>query len=222
MRTTALVPLRSGSKGIPGKNTRIFHGRPLFSWAVVVGHEVCDETWVTTDDPSLEHLVRLYGGRIILRPEELATDETPMFPVVLHALETLPRKPDAIVLLQPTSPWRTSVQVQMAVALLETSGADSVVSVVEIPQHLSPDRACMMRGDRLQLPAREVTRRQDARPAYVRDGTVYAIKRETVEQGSLYGKDCRGLIIPRSQSVTLDTEADWAHAVSSHVGRAAL
>jgi CMP-N,N'-diacetyllegionaminic acid synthase len=224
VKTAALVPVRSGSKGIIGKNTRLFAGRPLFSWAVCIGRDTCDSVYVSSDDITLAEISHMYGAAFIPRPAELATDMTPMLPVVQHALSeirALGTTPDVIVLLQPTSPWRTERHVRMALRKLEESGADSVVSVVEIPAHYLPDFAFLIEDGNLRpfTQGRQVTRRQDTRKAYSRDGTVYAIRRKAIEGGSLYGKECLPLVIPTHESVNLDTEADWAHAVAATTGK---
>lgn len=133
-----------------------------------------------------------------------------MLPVVQHAAREIGGF-DVLVLLQPTQPFRTDAQVKAALKLLEETGADSVVSVVEIPAHYSPDFAMIEEHGRMLLP--RATRRQDCRKAYYRDGTVYAIRREAIEEGLLYGHDCRPLIIPLGESVNLDTMDDWDEAV---------
>jgi CMP-N-acetylneuraminic acid synthetase len=157
----------------------------------------------------------------IIRPTELATDETPMLAVVRHAVEAMcPHQLDTVVLLQPTQPFRRPEHIHAALKMLEETGADSVVSVVEIPAHYSPEYALGIDEGQLWPTHPDIyclddaRRRQDAEKAYSRDGTVYAIRRETIEAGSLYGKDCRALIIPRNESVNLDTEEDWALAES--------
>lgn len=216
LTTLALVPARSGSKGIPGKNTRMFGDRPLLAWAIVVGRMTCSRTCVSTDDPAIGVLGAQYGAEVIVRSAELATDEAPMVGVVRHALEALRGPvPDVVVLLQPTQPFRTPLHVRAALALLESSGADSVASVVAVPAHQSPEYAMSITDGWLLpfLPEGEfVTRRQDARPAWYRDGTVYAVRPETIIAGTLYGRHCRALVIPSRESVTLDTEDDWMEA----------
>jgi len=100
--------------------------------------------------------------------------------------------------------------------MLRHTGADSVVTVVEVPRHLSPDYVMRIDDGRLKtfLPDGErVTRRQDARPAYSRDGTVYAFRRSTIEKScGIYGEDCRPLIIDPSDSLSIDSPADWDEA----------
>lgn len=217
MRTLALVPCRAGSKGIPGKNTRQFAGMPLFGLAVDIGLDTCNEVLVTTDDEAVLGLSKAYGARTILRPSELAQDDTPMLAVVKHAVATLPKDIEVIVLLQPTQPLRRRSHVNSALAVLEQTGADSVVSVVQIPAHYSPDYVWDIEDGRLwpwdTKGSREYPlRRQDARPAYSREGTVYAMKRGTIEAGSLYGSHCVPLVIPPNESCNLDTEEDWQRA----------
>ena len=151
-----------------------------------------------------------------------------MVDVVKDVLERVPGPPEQIiVLLQPTQPLRTPAHILRAIWLLEESGADSVVSVVELPRSHSPDWAYAIRPNGqlerwlewygwldqwlAHVPPMP-TRRQDLKPAYVRDGTVYAFWRETLASGSLYGQNCRALVIPPEDTCPLDTMADWAEA----------
>lgn len=227
MKVMALIPARGGSKGIPGKNIRPFAGSSLLARAVDVGREVSNIVLVSTDSLAIGNAALVAGAGYILRPDELATDEAPMLGVVQHALahSLVGAVVDVVVLLQPTQPLRTADHVYAALMLLQETGADSVVSVVEIPAHYSPDYACALAGDRLTSWEQQVEpplrsfrlldaakRRQDARPAFSRDGTVYAIRRETIEAGSLYGADCRAIVIPAHESVNIDTEDDWRRA----------
>lgn len=213
MRTLALIPARAGSKGIPHKNTRILCGKPLWAWAYAIGNETCDQAWISTNDPGLG-----FGmTKRLARPPQLAQDDTPMLPVVQHALDRL--KADVVVLLQPTQPLRTAEHVRAALRMLEETKADSVVSVVEIPAHLSPDyvlrlSVCGKLWTWLDAEHCDASpkRRQDVTPAFYRDGTVYAIRREVIEFGSFYGEDCRALRIPANESCTIDTPEDWDRA----------
>jgi CMP-N,N'-diacetyllegionaminic acid synthase len=218
----ALIPARAGSKGVPGKNTRLLAGRPLLAYAVDAARRsgLVDRVLVSTDSEEIAAVARSSGAEVpFLRPSDLAGDASPMLPVVQHAVAALEGSgwiPEIVLLLQPTSPFRTPEHVRAAVALLRESGADAVVSVTEVPRHLSPDYVMRVEQGRLMpfLPqGAAIARRQDARVAYVRDGTVYAFWRRTLaEQGSIYGRDCRPLVLPASESITIDTLADWAEA----------
>lgn len=221
-RVLALVPARGGSKGIPDKNLRLLGGRTLLDYVAraAAASEVIDRIVLSTDSERIAHEGRRVGLEVpFMRPPALAEDETPMLPVIEHAVDVLTRQgwePEMVVLLQPTSPLRTPAHIRASVHELRTSGADSVVTVVELPRHLSPDYVMRIDSGRLvpflQEGAR-VTRRQDARPAFVRDGTVYAFWAKTLEKTrSIYGDRCRPLIVPAEDSITIDSPVDWQEA----------
>jgi CMP-N,N'-diacetyllegionaminic acid synthase len=224
----ALIPARSGSKGIPGKNLRQLGGRALIEQAWECAEAAgCDWIEISTDYTTRELWdagIRIDGLTISQRPAALCGDEVPMFDVVNHWAQSFKgtRFDDpktVIVLLQPTQPFRTPAHVQAAIRLLRETQADSVVSVVELPRTHSPEfvvRKYEVFGERgwriapecgwRSLPAC----RQDVEPAYIRDGTVYAFPVKTLRSGTIYGQDARPLIIPPEESCELDTEADWA------------
>jgi CMP-N,N'-diacetyllegionaminic acid synthase len=218
----SLVPARGGSKGLPGKNIRPLHGKSLLGYAAEAarGSRVVDRMVLSTDSEEIAAAGRAVGLETpFMRPATLAQDDTAMLPVVAHAVDALAAEgwvAEIIVLLQPTSPLRSAAHIRRSVALLRETGADSVVSVLKLPRHLSPDYVMSVEAGRLVafLPEGErITRRQDARQAYVRDGTVYTFWRRTLaEKGSLYGDDCRPMIVPPHESVTIDGPEDWAEA----------
>jgi CMP-N-acetylneuraminic acid synthetase len=224
-----LVPARGGSKGVPGKNTRLLAGHPLLEYTAraAVASGVLDRVVLSTDSDEIAACGRSVGLEVpFMRPGALAADDTPMLPVVEHALGELARepwRPEFVVLLQPTSPLRTPAHIRAAVELLRTTGADSVVTIVAVPQHLSPDYVMRLDDGRLRpfLPdGLRVTRRQDARPAYTRDGTVYAFRSDTLRRfGTIYGDDCRPLLLDAAESLSIDTAADWAAAERALAGR---
>jgi CMP-N-acetylneuraminic acid synthetase len=223
-----LVPARAGSKDVPGKNTRLLAGRPLLEYTARAAREsgVLHRVVLSTDSEEIAECGRRVGLDVpFMRPAALAQDDTPMQPVVEHALDELRRQgwePEIIVLLQPTSPLRTPAHIRAAVERLHRTAADSVVSVVAVPQHLSPDYVMRVEDGRLRpfLPQSvRVTRRQDARPAYVRDGTVYAFRTASLRRfGSIYGDDCRPLVLDAGESLSIDTAADWAAAERALAG----
>ena len=217
-----LVPARGGSKGVPGKNVRPLAGHTLLEYTARAAREsgVLDRVILSTDAPEIADAGRRAGLEVpFMRPASLAADDTPMLPVIEHALAETAKHgwvPSIIVLLQPTSPLRRPDHIRDAVNLLRETNADSVVTVVEIPRHLSPDYVMRIDGGRLKpfLPGgQRITRRQDARPAYSRDGTVYAFRRSTLERwGGIYGDDCRPLLIDVRESLSIDTQDDWEQA----------
>jgi len=224
-----IVPARGGSKGVPGKNVRPLAGHTLLEYTARAAREsgVLDRVILSTDAPAIADAGRLAGLEVpFMRPAALAADDTPMLPVVQHALDALARggwSPDIVVLLQPTSPLRQAAHIRDAVTTLRETKSDSVVTVVEVPRHLSPDYVMRIDEGRLQpfLPeGARLTRRQDARRAYSRDGTVYAFWRATIEKhGGIYGDDCRPLLIEPHESLSIDSPADWDAAERLLAGR---
>jgi CMP-N-acetylneuraminic acid synthetase len=219
----ALVPARGGSKGVPRKNVaEITPGRTLLHYVAeaVERTERIDRVVLSTDDEEIARVGRQAGLEVpFLRPRELAADDTPMLPVLRHAIDQVMAggwTPEYVVLLQPTSPCRRWQHIDEALSLLAAKGVDSVVTVVEVPKHLSPDYVMKIEEGTLRpflSDGLRVTRRQDVRPAYYRDGTVYAFRRDTLDRfGNMYGDRCLPLVIDARESLSIDSPEDWAEA----------
>ena len=221
-RVLAIVPARGGSKGVPGKNVRKLAGRTLLDYTALAARDsgVIDRIVLSTDSDDIADAGTRAGLEVpFMRPSSLAQDDTPMLAVIQHSLETLAADgwtTDVVVLLQPTSPLRRPSHVRDAVTKLHETKADSVVTVVELPRHLSPDYVMRIEDGVLRpflAEGARVTRRQDARPAYSRDGTVYACWRTTLEKwGNIYGEQCQPLILNAADSLSIDSPEDWAEA----------
>lgn len=136
MKPLVIIPARGGSKGVPGKNIKKLGGKPLIYYTIEAAREVFNdqEIIVTTDDEKIKKTAERTGLHVpFLRPEELATDEVGTYDVLLHALkfvESTGYFPDTMILLQPTSPFRTSQHIREALALYNPQ-LDMVVSVKE-------------------------------------------------------------------------------------------
>jgi CMP-N,N'-diacetyllegionaminic acid synthase len=220
MQTLGVIPARGGSKGIPRKNLRVVAGRPLLAYTADAarGSRRLTRSVVSTDDPAVADAARSLGLEVpFMRPADLALDTTPMLPVLQHAARVMGEAgftAEAIVLLQPTSPLRRAEHIDRAVALLEETGADSVVTVIEVPHQFNPVSVMRLDGPRLApyLDGPIVTRRQDKPRVYARNGpAVLAVRAAVLERGSLYGDDCRPLVMDAAESVDLDSPADLEH-----------
>lgn len=136
MRTLCVIPARGGSKGVPRKNLRPVAGRPLIAWTVeqALAARPAMDVLVSTDDEEIAEVARAAGALVPwLRPAHLAQDTTPTEPVVRHAIEAAraaDAAPDAVMLLQATSPVRLPGTVSRAMTQLEATGVDSLVGVV--------------------------------------------------------------------------------------------
>lgn len=230
MRVLGLVPARGGSKGIPRKNVRLLGGRPLLAYtadaALAAGS--LERVIVSTEDAEIAEVARRCGLEVpFLRPDELARDETPMLPVVRHALGVLEAagdRFDAVCLLQPTNPFRRPEDIDGCVALLRETGGDAVVSVRAVPPEHNPYWVYLRNGDGLLRPSvgtgDPIPRRQDLPAAFHRDGSVYVTRRDVVIQGeSLYGDRLFGYECRDQAAVNLDEPEDWERAERLLVGR---
>lgn len=222
MRVLGVVTARGGSKGIPRKNVRILGGKPLIAWTAAAARDSrLARTILTTDDAEIADAGRIAGLDVpFMRPAELATDAAPTLPVLLHAvraLEDAGDRYDAICLLQPTNPLRTAATIDACLALLESSGADSVITVLPVPAEHNPHWVYFAGPDgRLRLATGEaapIPRRQELPPAFHREGSVYVVRRDVlVDHRSLYGQHTLGFAVDPARSVNLDTEDDWRRA----------
>jgi CMP-N-acetylneuraminic acid synthetase len=168
---------------------------------------------VSTDDTKIAAVAQTWGAETHLRPPQLAHDDTPAFPVVVHLLGQLDSEGeqfDSVVYLQPTSPLRTARHIDEAIKLLDQSGADSVVSVYQVEDH-HPARMYRLKEDRLEAYDQESAelRRQRLPAVYHRNGAIYACRREVLEtQRTLTGSDLCPYIMPRESSINIDDELD--------------
>jgi len=172
---------------------------------------------VSTDDQDIAAAARTFGADVpFLRPSHLAGDDTPMLDVLVDLVASLERseayRPDILVVLQPTSPFRRAEHIDAAIDLLTSSGADSVVTVVPIPHQFTPSSLMQLQGDRL-VPWTEgpaPLRRQDKAILFARNGpAVVAVRTEVVTGAkTLYGADTRGLVMSREDSFDIDDTFD--------------
>jgi CMP-N-acetylneuraminic acid synthetase len=181
----------------------------------VRGSRLLTRAIVSTDDGAIADVARAVGLEVpFVRPATLAADDTPMLPVLQHAAAEMAGRgfdAEAIVLLQPTSPLRRAAHVDAALRLLAESGADAVVSVVDVPHQFNPMSVMRLDGDRLKpfLDGPTLTRRQDKPRVLARNGpAVLAVRRRALDGGSLYGEDCRPLLMAPEESIDIDSAAD--------------
>lgn len=210
-----ITPARGGSVGVPRKNIRPIAGRPLIAYTIeaAMASQRLSCFVVTTDDVEIADVSRQWHCPVLMRPPELAADNTPMVPVVEHVLTTL--RPthgefDFVVLLQPTTPLRTADDIDKAVELLEESGADSVISVYQVADHHPARMYRLVEGRLIPYEAEPPgSLRQELPPVYHRNGAIYACRYTLiVEQHTLMGPDCRPYVMPRSRSLNIDDEFD--------------
>ncbi|KQQ05642.1 MULTISPECIES: acylneuraminate cytidylyltransferase family protein [unclassified Rathayibacter] len=192
MSILCVIPVRGGSKGLPRKNARLVAGKPLVVWSIEQALAAGLDVLVSTDDLELAAIAEGAGADVpFLRPAELARDETATEPVVLHAIAhrtALGRRPEAVMLLQATSPIRLPGTLDRAVEQFESTGVDSLVGVVaQTPFLWRSDGDPGSSAEQSALPQYDVSarpRRQDLEPAeffYRETGSMYLTRTEVYE-----------------------------------------
>ena len=224
MSLLALIPARGGSKGIPGKNIRLLAGIPLIAHTIKAAQQVraIKRIVVSTDDAEIAQVSKHWGAEIpFMRPAELARDDTPGIAPALHALEQIPETSE-ILLLQPTSPLRSSQDIEGIISFKNQKKCQSTVSVSISPKH--PQWMFRLSQDGSLQPLMATTaagRRQDLDSAYVLNGSMYLCDRDWLQnQGSFVGPSTLGYSIPPERSVDIDTPLDWllAETLLQHSG----
>jgi CMP-N-acetylneuraminic acid synthetase len=223
MRVLGIIPARGGSKGVPRKNIRLLCGKPLVAYTIESSLQAkrLARTILSTEDNEIAEVGRAHGADVpFLRPVELAQDDTSSFDVVLHTVNELELQCDvydAVCLLQPTNPLRRAADIDICIGLLESSGADSVISVLPVPDPYNP-KWVYWRNDQGELSlstgeSSPVSRRQDLPPAFHRDGSIYVTRRSVLDDHEdLYGTRVHGYELNAEHCVNIDTVEDWASA----------
>ena len=219
LRVLGIVTARGGSKGIPRKNTTLVAGKPLLAYTAeaALAARSLARVVLSTDDEEIALVGRDYGLEVpFLRPAELARDDTPSLPVVqdvVRRLEAAGDRFDAVFTLQPTNPLRQAADIDGAIALLERTGADSVISFVDVGErHPARMKFIDDQGRVVDPPFAETfegQRRQDLPKLYLRDGSVYVTRRDVLmNDNSFKGRDCRAWLMPIERSCNVDTPFD--------------
>lgn len=224
MRILALVTARGGSKRLPGKNMRLLGGKPLVVWSIDVAKGIPEirDILVSTDDPAIADVSRTAGALVPwLRPAELASDTATSADACLHALDWYERENgriDGLLLLQPTSPFRSRDTVLRGIELYRTHQHRPVVGVSPAASH--PMWCFRVEGDTLQpFVGGEGLRlrSQDLPPAYVVNGAFYLIAPGDLRRlESFYSNETVPLVIEApEENIDIDTEWDWKMAEAS-------
>ena len=221
-RILGLIPARGGSKGLPRKNILPFCGKPLVLWPVEAAQKssFVDRILVSTDDPEIAGVVASSGIEVpFLRPSQLATDTASSADVITHTLTWLEHRKelyDFIILLEPTSPFTESEDIDEALKLLSENGrcADSIVSISRV-QSTHPEFDVVLGDSGLIKPySRDhfgvPKRRQEIEPIYFLDGSLYASDVKTFKAKKTFCHDrTLGYIVPKWRAIEIDDQIDW-------------
>lgn len=222
-KVVVIIPARGGSKRLPGKNIRPLNGMPLIGYSITAAHQArsVQRVIVTTDSAEIASVAKKFGAEIpFMRPKKLASDTAKTIDVLLHAvhfLEKTDERPDIIVLLQPTSPFSQSLDIERAIKTLQTTKTNCCVSMCLVSERpewmftIRKNRAQPFMGSRgLQL------RSQDLPELYTLNGAIYVIRTNFLMRRKkiIDPKSLSSIIMPRERSIDIDTKQDFMMAQS--------
>ena len=214
---------RGGSKGIPGKNIKDLAGHPLLAYTICEARrsKYINRIIVSSDDDEIREVAVRYGAEApFRRPEELSTDTAKPVECNLHATKWAEEdggiKYDYVVELLCTNPFKTVEDIDSAIEMQIETNADSVIAVMPLEDH-HPIRIKKIVDGKIRdfcLPEIPESRRQDLKPdAYIRNGSIYCMRRDMLEKGIRYGTDnSRAYIMPRERTVNIDESMDFVIA----------
>jgi CMP-N,N'-diacetyllegionaminic acid synthase len=214
-----LIPARGGSKGLPGKNIRLFKGKPLIAHTIQNAKEsgVAGRIVVSTDDSEIAEISRLHGADVpFMRPVDIAADASPVLAAAIHAIDWFIEhehwEAQWLLLLQPTSPLRTAEDILNAVKLIESNEADAVVSVSEVKSH--PYWVKTISNEGFLSPfvkdQNVPQRRQELPPAFALNGMLYLVRVSKLrDEGAFCPSRALPLVIPFARAFDIDTELDF-------------
>jgi len=213
-----IITARGGSKSIPKKNITLVGDKPLIAWTIegaLQSHSL-SRVIISTDDEEIAAVSRQWGAEVpFMRPEELARDDSPHVPVVVHAVEWLESQgdlpPDYIMLLQPTSPFRSAEDIDAAIDLACEKDADAVVSVCPTRDHPYLSREITSDGKLLSfVPTPEGYLRRQAFPlVYALNGAIYLVRRKVFLEGRTWFPECTyAYVMPPERSLDIDSPWD--------------
>ncbi len=217
MKIIAIIPARGGSKGIPKKNLVPILGKPLIDWSIEAGLQskhITDIVVTSDDDKILVHAKKFKDVVLIDRPKELATDNSPTEPVLVHALEVLKKQGkeyDYLVLLQPTSPLRTADDIDVALKKMIYADATALISVFEPDHHplksFKVDKNGYLSG--LVNNKFPFMPRQALPKVYQPNGAIYIVKiSEFLKTHTLFTNKTINFTMSPAKSIDIDTFDD--------------
>ncbi len=205
----AVIPARGGSKGIPRKNIRLLAGKPLIAYSIksALDSKYVDDVVVSSDDPEIIEIAKIFGSNVLERPSHLAEDDTPLDPVIFHAFVSYEKETDVeydyIISMQPTSPLLSSRTLDQAIVEIIDSGCDTLLSVRD-ETHLYWTK---INTDFIPL-YKERLNRQYLDPIYKETG-LFISKRSIITENSRIGGKICVFQIPFKESIDIDTKTDW-------------
>lgn len=220
MKNLAIIPARSGSKGVPDKNIRELNDKPLLAYSIesAINSEIFSEVMVSTDSEKYADIAKKYGASVpFLRSDENSNDTADSWSVVKEVVreyEKIGEKYDTICLLQPTSPFRNASDIVESYKLYEEKASVAVISVCEM-EHTPLWSNTLPEDNSLNgfIKKKSGGRRQDSDKYYRLNGAIYIVSTaELFRDTYFYREGSYAYVMPNERSVDIDTEMDFIYA----------
>jgi len=215
----AIIPAREGSKGVVGKNIRYLDDKPLIAHTIqaAIESEQIDRIIVSTDSESIAQISLEYGAEVpFLRPKSISQDNSLILDNYKYVLERLKIEYgeviNSFVALQPTSPFRNSYDIDMAVELFCKNDTDSVISFTEEAHPPEWNRIINNDGTFCNFITEEIYNRQVYKSVYRFNGAVYVYNTELISKNLMYTSNSLAYVMPEERSIDIDTENDFLYA----------
>ncbi|MCK5063263.1 MAG: acylneuraminate cytidylyltransferase family protein [Candidatus Aenigmarchaeota archaeon] len=216
IKIVAIIPARGGSKRLPRKNIKMMNGKPMIAYSIEAAKQskYIDRVIVSTDDDEIADVSREYGAEVMMRPSELAQDDTASMPVFKHIHENLMSEiyvTDAYVILQPTSPLRTVKDVDNAIGIFIENDCYSVIGVCLNP-HPAEWLYSIKDGFMVSTSKNCGVRSQDAEKLYLLNGAMFVVRPDAIGSGVMINESSKPYIMPQERSIDIDTFLDFKTA----------
>jgi CMP-N,N'-diacetyllegionaminic acid synthase len=215
----AIIPARGGSKGLPEKNIKSLHGKPLIAYTIeaALKSKEVSRVILSTDDIQIANISKEFGAEVpFMRPVELATDTAMAVDTYKYTCQRLEKEENIrineFIILQPTSPFRTAVHIDEAVELFKKNKADSVISYCKENHPIVWHKHLSETGQIKSIFDKTIRNRQDERPTYFPNGALYIFKRDIIEQGIYITDNSYAYVMERKDSIDIDTLDDFKYA----------
>jgi pseudaminic acid cytidylyltransferase len=213
----AIIPARGGSKRIPKKNIKNFHGKPLIAYSIetALKSKLFDKIIVSTDDDEIAKVAKEYGAKIHERPKELADDYTATQPVIDDVLNTLKQNNENYsyyCTIYATAPFLQDKYLIEGFQKLEKSNAVNAFSVTSMPFPIQRTFKISNNSCEMFWPEHALTRSQDLEEAYQDAGQFYWTTMNKTSNEVMFGKDSIPIVLPRYLVQDIDTLDDWIRA----------
>jgi len=216
LKVLAVVPARGGSKGVPRKNIRLLGKEPLIAHTLktALSVDMIDSLIVSTDDDEISSVADAYGVKVLHRPSELATDDSSTESVIIHVLDRMlldGHNYDIVLILEPTSPFRSVETIVETIKLFANKSVESVLAVRETRENIGSIKNNIFKPININSPRR----RQLREAMYIESSTIYAARTDyLLSHKTLVSNSWTPIVVPKNESIDINDDNDFRIAES--------